>query len=62
MHHSVFEFGKFCTVPAACRTYEVTGDALKFVYLGALAVRTFLEICLRVLISAVHAAVAVVIY
>ena len=62
MHHAVSKFCEFCTVPAACRTYEVAGDALQLVNLRSLAVRTFLEVGISVFISAVHAAVAVVVH
>ena len=61
MNHSVLEFGELSAVPAACRTYEVAGDALELVNILAAAVRTFLQILLGIFISAVHAAVPVVI-
>ena len=61
MNYSVFELGELRAVPAACGAYEVTGDSLKLVYLRALAMRAFLEVCISIFISAVHAAVAVVV-
>ena len=61
VNHAILEFGELSAVPAACRTYEVAGDALELVNILASAVRTFLEILLGILISAVHAAVAVVV-
>ena len=61
MYYAVLKLGKFRAVPASCSTYEVTGDALQLVNLVALAVRTLLEVCICVLVSAVKAAVAVVV-
>ena len=62
VYHAVLEFSELGAVPTACRTYEVAGDALELVDLGALAVRTFFEVLVCVLVSAVHAAVTVVVY
>ena len=62
VNYAVFEFCKLSAVPTACSTYEVAGDTLELVDVFAAAVRTFLEIFLCVLISAVHAAVAVVVH
>ena len=61
MNHSVLELSELRAVPAASRTHEVACDSLKLVYLRALAVRAFLEICISILISTVHATVAVVV-
>ena len=61
MNDSVPELGKLAAVPSSCSSYEVTGDALKLIYLGALAVRAFLKSCLCIFKSTVHAAVAVVV-
>ena len=62
MNHSVLEFGELSAVPAACRTYEVAGDALELVNILAAAVRALLQIRLGIFVSAVHAAVAVVVH
>ena len=59
--HTVAELGEFSSVPAAGGSYKVTCDALELVYIAASAVRAFLNSLLRILESAVHAAVAVVI-
>ena len=62
MYHAVAELGELAAVPAAGCTYEVTGDALELVDVLSAAVRTLHEALLCILISAVHAAVAVVVY
>ena len=62
MYDAVAELGELTAVPAACGTYEVTGDALELVDVLSTAVRTLYKTLLCVLISAVHAAVAVVVY
>ena len=62
MNDAVAEFGELSSVPSACGTYEVTCDALELVDVAAAAVRAFGEVFLRVLESAVHAAVAVVVH
>ena len=61
VNHAVFKLGELRAVPASCSTYEIPCDSLKLVNLAALAVRALLQICISVLISAVHAAVAVVV-
>ena len=62
MYHAVAQLGELSAVPTAGCTYEVAGDALELVNLGALAMRTFLEVCVSVFISAVKTSVAVVVY
>lgn len=62
MYHSILKFSKFSAVPASGGSYKITGDSLKLVNLGALAVWTFLKIQVCILISAVHTAVSVVVY
>ena len=62
VYDAVLKLSKFRTVPAPCCSYEIAGDALEFVNLVALAVRTFLKVGICIFISAVHAAVAVVVY
>ena len=62
MYHAVLKLCKLGAVPTACCSYEVAGDALELVNLGALAMRTFLEVCVSIFISAVKASVAVVVY
>ena len=62
MNDAVAELGELSSVPAVCCTYEVTCDALELVYVAAAAVRTFGEVFLRVLESAVHASVTVMVH
>ena len=62
VNDTVAELGELAAVPAACGTYEVTCDALELVDVLTAAVWTFGESLLCVLISAVHAAVAVVVH
>ena len=62
MYDAVAELGELTAVPTACGTYEVTGDALELVDVLSAAVRALHKTLLCVLISAVHAAVAVVVY
>ena len=62
MYHSILELGQFGAVPTACCTYKVTCDSLEFVDLGTLAVWALLEVLVCIFESAVHAAVAVVVY
>ena len=62
VNDTVAELGELAAVPAACGTYEVTCDALELVDVLATAVRTLCKSLLCVLISAVHAAVAVVVH
>ena len=62
VYHAVLKLCKLGAVPAACCSYEVAGDTLELVNLGALAMRTFLEVCVSVFKSAVKTSVAVVVY
>ena len=62
VHHAVAELSELSAVPSAGRSHEVSCDSLQLVNLLASAVRTFLHVLLGVLISAVHAAVAVVVH
>ena len=62
MHHTVAELGELSAVPSAGGSHEVACDSLKLVDLLASAVRTLLHVLLGVLISAVHAAVAVMVH
>ena len=62
VNYAVFEFCKLSAVPTACSTYEVAGDTLELVNVRSAAVRTLHEALLCILVSAVHAAVAVVVY
>ena len=61
MDYAVIQFGKFGVVPTVGRSDEVAGDALQTVDVVTVAVRTLLKILLSVFISAVHAAVAVMV-
>ena len=62
VYYAVAELGELSAVPAACGSDEVTCYALELVDIVAAAVRTLCESFLRVLESAVHAAVAVVVH
>ncbi len=62
MHYAVGELGEFGFVPAVGGADEVAGDALQLVDVVAAAVGALGERFLRVLISAAHAAVAVVVH
>lgn len=62
MHDAVLKFGKLGIVPAVSCADKVTGDALQAVDIVAVAMRTLLEVFLRILISAVHTTVAVVVH
>ena len=62
MDHPVFQFSKFAAVPSAGCADEVACDSLQFVDVLSTAVRTLLEVLLCVFISAVHAAVPVVVH
>lgn len=62
MYHSVAKLGKLSAVPAAGGSHKVTCDALELVDIVASAVRAFLKSLLGIFESAVHAAVAVVVY
>jgi hypothetical protein len=62
VYDTVAEFGEFAAVPTACRTYEVTCDSLELVDVLTTAVWTLCESLFCVFISAVHAAVAVVVH
>ena len=62
VYHSVAELSEFSSVPSAGGSHKVTCDALKLVDVVASAVRAFLKSLLGIFESAVHAAVAVVVY
>ena len=62
MYDAVAELGELAAVPSAGCTNEVTGDALELVDVLSTAVRALHKTLLCVLISAVHTAVAVVVY
>lgn len=61
MDNAVVEFGQFCIVPAVGCPDKIAGDALEPVDCVATAFGAFLEIFSRILVSAAHAAVAVVV-
>ena len=61
VHDAVFELGELGVVPAVGCSDEVTCDALYVVDVVAVAFGALGEAFLRILISAVHAAVAVVV-
>ena len=60
--NAVIQLCQFCLVPTLGSTYEVTCDALKFVYALVTALGTYRQLGLGILVAAVHTAVAVVIY
>ena len=62
MHYAVVEFGEFAGIPAVGGAHQVAGDALQFVDVVAVAVRTFGEMVGCVFVAAVHTAVAVVVH
>ena len=62
MCHTVVELCQLATVPAVGGTYQVAGDALKLVDVVAAALRTNLQVGIGILVAAVQAAVAVVVY
>ena len=62
MYYAVVEFCKLSVVPTVGGTYEVTCDTLQTVDISASTLRTFVKMSCCILISAVHATVAVVVY
>lgn len=62
MYNSVVEFSQFGIIPTVGGTYEIACDALESVNIVRVAFRTFLQVGRRILIAAVHASVAVVVY
>ena len=62
VYYTVAEFGKLAAVPAVGGTNQITSDALQLVDVGAVALRALVQIFGCVLVSAVHAAVAVVVH
>ena len=61
VNRAVVEFVEFCVVPAVGGAYELAGDALELVDVGAAALGTSLQLLVSIFIAAVHAAVAVVV-
>ena len=62
VNYAVTKLSKFTAVPSVGRTNEVTGDTLELVDFLATAVWALLHIVLCILISAIHATVAVMVY
>ena len=62
MHDSVVEFGYLTAVPAIGPTYQITRDALENIDIMRVANRTFGQTFSCILISAIHAAVAIVVH
>lgn len=62
MHNAVVEFSQFGVVPTVGGTYEIACDALETVDIVRVAFGTFLQVGRGILVSAVHASVAVVVY
>ena len=59
---SVIELCQFCLVPTLGCTYEVTRNTLKLINAIATTLGANVQLLLCILISAVHTAVAVVVY
>ena len=62
VNNAVAELGKLAAVPSVGCTYEVACDALELVDLLSAAVRALLHVRLSVLVSAVLAAVAIMVH
>ena len=62
MYYPVVQFGEFGLVPTVGGSYQVAGDALQFVDVGAAAFRTNFQLRGGVFVSAFQAAVAVVVH
>ena len=62
MYYPVVQFGEFGLVPTVGGSYQVAGDALQFVDVGAAAFRTNFQVGGGVFVSAFQAAVAVVVH
>ena len=60
--NAVLEFGKFTAVPAIGGADEVAGDALQAVDVVSVALGAFLKAVGGILISTVHATVAVMVH
>ena len=61
MDDAVFKLGELRIVPTVSRTDKIAGYTLEAIDVVTVAIWTFFKILLRVLISAVHAAVAVMV-
>ena len=61
MDNAVLEFGEFTAVPAVGGADEVTRDALQAVNVVAVALGALVEVLGSVLVSTIHAAVAIVV-
>ena len=62
VNYTVAELSKLAAVPSVGSTNEVAGDTLELIDLLAATVWTLLHIVLGILISAVEAAVTVVVH
>jgi hypothetical protein len=62
MGYAVVQLSQFTTVPTVGGTYEVTCDALQFIDIGRTALRTSLQMVVGILVTTVHATVAVVVH
>ena len=62
MYHAVTELCELSSVPAAGCSNKITCDSLKLVNVLSTAVRAFHKSFLRILETAVHASVSVVVY
>ena len=61
MRHAVIKLRKLCVVPSVGSTYQISRDALQPVDIAAAAMWAHCHLSLRILISAIHAAVTVMI-
>ena len=61
MHHTVVELGELGIVPAVGGSHQITGDALQLVDGAAATLRAYFQILLSILMTAIHATVAIVV-
>ena len=62
MRHTIIKFSKFTRVPTVCRSHKITRDALQFVDVLRATFRTYLQLIVSILITTIHATVAVVVH
>ena len=62
MYYTVIQFCQLGLVPSVGGSYQITRDALQAIYVGAAAMGTLFHFLLGILVTAIHAAVARMIY